>query len=280
MHHDRTLDGALDVLVSLADNDDAGRIRERIGVADRPGTTDPRRWIATRQIASTVPRASTWLWILEEDNPEINEIVVLLDSGLHSALELAVLNGEPFGPDEHRRVPVTKALADRPRPDAVKRLPDEELVPALRAVTTMRQGRRAARAVARRDWPGVVEADTADPLPGYARWALALRPDCPTALRKRFSDHPSYAHRMRTAGIVESPAAYVQKWRTAHTVLATLDTGRWAFPTRLREAEDVLRPLVRGSLGANVEAWAVLAQLLPTFTGTVPELIVTAGAIA
>ncbi|MFE5613947.1 hypothetical protein [Streptomyces sp. NPDC056470] len=280
MHQNRDTDGALDVLVSLADPEDAGRIRERIGAAEPPGTRERQRWLTTRCIASTEPRTSTWLWMLEEDDPEINEIVVLLDCGLNGALELAVLEGEPFGPDEQRRVPVTKALSGRPRPEAVRRLPSGELLPALRAVTTMRQGRRAANAVARGDWPRVVEADTADPLPGYARWALALRPDCPTALRERFSDHPSYAHRMRTAGIVESPAAYVREWRSARTVLTTLDTGRWAFPTRVREAEDVLRPLVRGSLGANVEAWAVLAQLLPTFTGTVPELIVTAGAIA
>ncbi|MCT4353381.1 hypothetical protein M5362_09600 [Streptomyces sp. Je 1-79] len=280
MQHDSTADGALDVLVSLADPDGTGRIRERIGVAERPTGVIPPRWTAVSQLSSAVPPASARLWMLEEDRPEINELIVFYAGGLPGALELAVVNGEPFGPDRHATVPLTRQMRERPLRTGVNRLPAEELVPAFRAVTTMRAGRRAANSVAREDWARVVEADAEEPLPGYARWALALRPDCPSVLRERFSDHPSHAHRMRTAGIVEGPAAFVAQWRPARTVLTTLDTGRWAFPTRAREAEDVLRPLVRGSLGTDLEAWAVLAQLLPTFTGTVPELIVTAGAIA
>ncbi|MGW6564101.1 hypothetical protein [Streptomyces sp. NPDC054975] len=272
----REEDGALDVLVSLADRDDAARIRERIGVEERPDTL-PTRW----QGASAVGRLplSARFWTLEEDRPYVNELVVQA-GGLPGALELAVVNGESFGPDPSRTVPLTKELAARPRRTGVDRIPAAEQIPLLRAATTMRAGHRVARALAREDWPAVVEADTEQPLPGYARWALALRPDCPTALRERFAEHPSYAHRMRSAGILDSPAAYAREGRPARRVLRDLDTGRWAFPTRKREADAALRPLVRGSLGANVEAWAVLAQLLPTFTGTVPELIVTAGAIA
>lgn len=56
--------------------------------------------------------------------------------------------------------------------------------------------------------------------------------------------------------------------------------GHWAFPARLAEARAALQPLVRVELGGNIEAWAVLTQLLPTFTGTVPELVTTARAIA
>jgi hypothetical protein len=52
------------------------------------------------------------------------------------------------------------------------------------------------------------------------------------------------------------------------------------FPARVRAAEDALRPLVREHLGEREEAWAVLAQLLDTYHGTAPELIMTAGAIA
>jgi hypothetical protein len=56
--------------------------------------------------------------------------------------------------------------------------------------------------------------------------------------------------------------------------------GTWLFPRRVGEAAATLAPLVRAELGANADAWAVLAQLLPTFAGTVPELVVTSGAVA
>ncbi|MGW2180427.1 hypothetical protein ACWCXX_20450 [Streptomyces sp. NPDC001732] len=280
MQHDRDTDRALDVLVRLVEADDTRQaVRERIGVAERPGATVPGRWDAESQLSPDALPASVRLWVLEEDRPETNELLVMAD-GLPRGLETAVLDGEPFGPGRQDPVPLAKTLREWPRPEGARRLPEEEVVPALRAVRTMRQGRRAARSTGRRHWPRVVGADTEQPLPGYARWALALRPDCPPALRERFSDHPGYAHRMRAGGIVDGPETYVREWGPARTVLRALDTGRWAFPTRAGEAEDMLRPLVHGSLGTNVEAWAVLAQLLPTFTGTVPELIVTSGAIA
>jgi hypothetical protein len=145
----------------------------------------------------------------------------------------------------------------------------------------MKSGRTAAAAVRREHWEAVDAADRERPLPGYARWALAIRIDCPHALRERLgAGHPSFAYRMRQAGIVSGPDAYVREWGPARDVLEVLAAGRWAFPARLREAHDALRPLVRERLGANTEAWAVAAQLLPTFAGTVPELVVTAGAIA
>ncbi|WP_406864545.1 hypothetical protein ABZO31_30490 [Streptomyces sp. HUAS MG47] len=279
MQHDRNTDRALDLLISLAGADDAERVRERIGVPVRPAAQRPDRWSAVHMIGGDAVPVSARLWMLEADDPEINELVVL-SGGLPGALELSVLRGEPFGPDGGRALPLNGALRGRPTPEGVTRCAPGEAVPALRAVCSMGQGKRAATRLGRADWTAVIEADVEEPLPGYARWALALRPDCPGVLRERFSDHPSYAHRMSTAGIVASPEEYVREWRWALTVLMVLDTGRWAFPTRMPEAEAVLRPLVLGSLGGNVEAWAVLGQLLPTFTGTVPELIVTAGAIA
>lgn len=56
--------------------------------------------------------------------------------------------------------------------------------------------------------------------------------------------------------------------------------GAALFPHRAAEAAALVRPLVRAELGSNLDAWAVLAQLLPTFAGTVPELVTTSGAIA
>ena len=293
MPQKRDRDRALDVLISLADAQDAARVRERIGVEDRPdAAVVPDRWVAVPRVVASEMPASARLWMLEADRPEINEVVVLA-GGLAGGLEAAVLRGEPFGPASEARwgspgaesgggrtLPLAEALRNRPMPEGVRLFGPGEVVPALRAVRTMRQGRSAANACGRADWTDVIEVDAEQPLPGFARWALALRVDCPAVLRARFSDHPSYAYRMRRGGIVDSPAAYAREWRSALTVLAVLDTGRWAFPARLAEAEAALRPLVRGSLGGNVEAWAVLAQLLPTFTGTVPELIVTSGAIA
>ncbi|MEU8527550.1 MULTISPECIES: hypothetical protein [Streptomyces] len=278
MRHDQDTDRALDVLLSFAEADDAARVRERIRLEDRPAAV-PDRWTAIPRIAASSVPVSARQWMLEADDPEINELVVL-SSGLPGALELSVLKGEPFGPDGGRTLPLNGALRGRPMPEGVRRFGPGEAVPALRAVRTMRQGRAAANQLGRADWTAVIEADVEQPLPGFARWALALRPDCPNVLRQRFSDHPSYAHRMRTGGIIDGPAEYVREWRSARTVLTVLDTGRWAFPARMPEAEAVLRPLVRDSLGGNLEAWAVLAQLLPTFTGTAPELIVTSGAIA
>ncbi|MFF4077935.1 hypothetical protein ACFYZN_00855 [Streptomyces sp. NPDC001777] len=281
MRHDRGTDRALDVLVRLAGPDGVRQaVRERIGVAERPSTVVPEsRWDGLSQLSADALPVSARLWVLEEDRTDLNELLVLAD-GLPRGLESAVLHGEPFGPGRKESVPLAGTLRDRLLAESADRLPATELIPVLRAARTMRQGRRAARSTGRGDWPLVIEADTEQPLPGYTRWALALRPDCPPVLRERFSAHPGYAHRMRLAGIVDGPESYVRQWRSARTVLCALDTGRWAFPTREREAEEALRPLVRDSLGANVEAWAVLAQLLPTFTGTVPELIVTAGAIA
>jgi hypothetical protein len=280
MRYNRDMGRALDVLVCLAEADDVRQaVRERTGVAEWSSATVPGLWDRVSRLSPDVLPASARLWALEEDRPETNELLALA-GGVPRGLERAVFDGEPFGPGRRTPVPLTEKLRDRLRSEGIERLPAEELIPALRAVRTMRQGRRAARSMGREDWPRVIEADAEQPLPGYARWTLALRPDCPQVLRERFSTHPGYAHRIREAGIVDSPETYVREGRPARVVLRALDTGHWAFPSRVGEAEDVLRPLVRDSLGANVEAWAVLAQLLPTFTGTAPELIVTAGAIA
>lgn len=73
---------------------------------------------------------------------------------------------------------------------------------------------------------------------------------------------------------------YVELARPPHEVLGVLQFGRLLFPRRGREVATSLAPLVHAEVGANPDAWAVLARLLPTFAGTVPELVRTSGAIA
>ncbi|MFD3436541.1 hypothetical protein ACFWU3_03440 [Streptomyces sp. NPDC058685] len=279
MNGDRRTAMALHLLLTLADADLARRVRKRLAVTEDPPAGPPSVWEAARQVSRAGAPASVLFWMLQADRPDINEVVYHVD-GVGGRIQRDILRGVPFGDGARGPLPLAPGLRKQTEPVDLPGTGPRGVVGELRAVTRMRQGRRAAAAVGRDDWAQVAAADLEEPLPGFARWALATRIDCPKALRERFSDHPSFAHRMRQAGIVAGPGVYAENWRTAQDVLSVLDTGRWAFPGRLPEAEAVLRPLVQGSLGENTEAWAVLAQLLPTFTGTAPELIVTSGAIA
>jgi hypothetical protein len=273
-------DANLDVLLAAADPGDEQRIRVRLGLpAPEDAPSPPSLWAAARWMASTRLPASVVLWMLECDRPEINEIVYLT-ARIDPAVRRDILRGLPFGDRTAGPVPVSERVltADPPQ---LRDVTAAEAVEELRRVTSMRRGRSAASLVQREHWEVVDAADRERPLPGYARWALETRIDCPPALRRRLgAGHPAFAHRMRQARIVADPGGYVHEWGPAHRVLTVLDAGRWAFPARLAQAVTALRPLVRERLGGNTEAWAVTAQLLPTFAGTVPELVTTAAAIA
>ncbi len=253
------------MLLGLVAAEDAERVRARLGLAAATPVPDhlvPRR-------LSGVP-ASVLLWMLQEDDPAINEIVFKHPS-LDEAIRRELARGTPFG---GAAGPLPFRGTDRfPEPET-------DVIDGLRWVRTKHEGDRAAGAVAVADWPEIAEADRAQALPGYARWALTVRIDCPNELRAQFGSHPKFAHRLREAGIIDGPREYVQGWKSAQSVLHVLELGPRLFPKRMAEATDVLAPMVRRELGANVEAWAVLAQLLPTFSGTVPELVRTCGAIA
>ncbi|WP_416977302.1 hypothetical protein [Streptomyces sp. T028] len=120
------------------------------------------------------------------------------------------------------------------------------LVGALRAVDSMSRARAAcSMVITPDDRTTAAEAHAEQPLPGYTRWVLSVRPDCP-AVRD----------------------------------LEVLAMGHPMFPARAPDAEDALCPLVRDHLGDRAEAWAVPAQIAETFHGTAPELLMTAGAIA
>ncbi|MEU1274894.1 hypothetical protein [Streptomyces sp. NPDC005799] len=278
MHDDGTTQRAVGFLLRMLDTEDADRVRRRIGV---PAVAAEERRITYAVLKQSWVPASVLLWILEQDDPELNAVVYGHVSA-DPAMRRAVLRGLPFGPGRTDSLPVDDVLlrhADEPpEPEGFA---GRGLVATLRAVTAMKPARQAASMVlGHRDWRTVTEADREQPLPGYARWALSVRPDCPQALRAQFGSHAKFTHRVRQAGILSGPGEYATAHGPAAQVLKVLSLGPVMFPARVHEAEDALRPLVRDHLAGREEAWAVLAQLLGTFHGTAPELIMTAGAIA
>ncbi|MDN3025402.1 hypothetical protein [Streptomyces sp. S.PB5] len=278
MRQNSRVEQAVGFLLGLVDGETAERVRARAGLPspEQPGVTTER-----------VRRAWTWathlpgsvtLWILENDDPGLNALVwrhIPADAGLRRA----IARGVPFGPGRTGTLRVDRPLSGT-EPEIPESYVRHGLVGSLREVGSMEAGRAAASMVLTRDdWRTVGEADGERPLPGYARWALSVRPDCPPQIRKGFGAHAKFTHRLRRAGVYDGPAEYVMSEKPAVRVLEVLAMGHVLFPARVQEAEDALRPLVREHLGDREEAWAVLAQLLETFHGTAPELVVTAGAI-
>ncbi|MFF9622496.1 hypothetical protein [Streptomyces griseosporeus] len=275
-----TAERAAGFLLGLTDEETAARVRARTGL---PGPED--RAETRLRLARTLTwghgglPASVILWALEEDDPGLNAVLwqyAVTDPGLRRAMA----RGVPFGPGRTEPLPVDRAMAaDEPEiPGSCLRL---GLVGALRAADSLGKARSAASMVlTEEDWWTVTVADDEQPLPGYARWALSVRPDCPRELREQFGSHPKFTHRLRQAGVLDGPAEYATAHGPAVRVLDVLSLGHVMFPARMRAAEDALRPLVHEHLGDREEAWAILAQLMGTFHGTAPELIATAGAIA
>ncbi|MFI6034584.1 hypothetical protein ACIBBD_10540 [Streptomyces sp. NPDC051315] len=279
MYYSHTVGQALGFLLGLTDEDAAGRIRDRIGLpAPEPESPEVTRRRLHRVWSWPRVPASLTLWILEEDDPKLNAVVWRY-LGLDAGLRRALARGIPFGPGRTEPVPVDPRLPGE-EPEIPESYVRHGLVGALREAGSMAAGRAAASMVLTpADWRTVTDADAGTPLPGYARWALSVRPDCPPALRSQFGSHPKFAHRVREAGVLSGPAEYATDHGPAVRVLEVLAMGRLMFPARIGEAEEALRPLVRDHLGGNEEAWAVLAQIVGTFHGTAPELVVTAGAI-
>ncbi|WP_406119918.1 hypothetical protein [Streptomyces sp. NBC_00989] len=282
MRDNSTSGAAVGFLLHLIDSADAERIRRRTGLPEpeAEGTSEARRntllWSWTR---TAVP-SSVLLWVLEENDPELNQWVWRHVSA-DNAMRRAIARGVPFGPPRAEPLTVADSVQLSDEPPVPENFTRFGLVGALREGTTMQSARTAASMVLERsDWQAVTDADQDRPLPGYARWALSIRPDCPSALRARFGTHPKFTHRVEQAGVLDGPADYATGWGPAWHVLGVVSTGRLLFPTRVTEAEDALRPLVREHLAGHEDAWAVLAQLIDTFHGNAVELVVTAGAIA
>lgn len=263
-------------LLSLLDRSDAAAVRRRLGIGEREPLTDGgAAWELDRLDA---PR-SVQLWMIERDDPVTNRLV-FHQSHVGDALKRDILRGLPFGAAAGPlpvQVDCGRSYCSHAEPDIpVSR---RGLVGGLREARTMGSARTAVRAVSKPDWAMVAEADRVEPLPGFTRWALAVRVDCPAEVRTQFGSHPKFTNRLRTAGIV-GLRDYVELTRPPRDVLAVLHFGTRLFPHRVDEAAAVLAPLVRAEMGASPDAWAVLAQLLPTFAGTVPELVATSGAVA
>lgn len=265
-------------LVGLTDEDTAARVRARVRLPSEEPSRLARRRIRRAWNWAPLP-SSVALWVLEQDDPRLNALVWPHLAG-DTALRRAVVRGLPFGAGRTAPVPVDPALAGE-EPEIPESYVRHGLVGALRAVDSLRRGRAAGSMVLTPDdWTTVAEADAERPLPGYTRWALSVRPDCPPALRARFGSHARFTHRLRQAGVLDGPAAYATSHRPALRVLEVLAMGHLMFPARVPEAERALRPLVRDHLGDREEAWAVLTQIAETFHGTAPELLTTAGALA
>ncbi|MFD9394801.1 hypothetical protein ACFWBB_29910 [Streptomyces sp. NPDC060000] len=269
---------AVGFLRGLADEDTAGRIRTRIRLSrrERPGASRAR----IERIGNGKPLpASVVLWVLEQDDPELNALVWRF-VGPDPALRRALARGVPFGPGRTKPLPV-RPVHQEQEPGIPESYVRHGLVGALREADSMPSARAAGSMVLTRgDWETVGAAHDELPLPGYTRWVLSVRPDCPPALRARFGSHPKFTHRLRQAGVLDGPARYATTHAPASQVLDMLSVGHVLFPARVREAEDALRPLVRRHLAGREEAWAMLAmlaRLIGTFHGTVPELVVTAG---
>ncbi|MFJ2743344.1 hypothetical protein ACIO3O_27240 [Streptomyces sp. NPDC087440] len=256
----------LEFLVSLAEPGHREPIARRVEEQLRDNPFEPRpSWCTWTDL-----RSSAWMWTLQEDDPELNAIVYA--SGPRGVLRDEIRRGLPFGTARGPLPVADEVRQDREvRPEEVRFDDPAALEAALRAVTTMKAGKRIACRVGRADWGTVVRADRNEPLPGYARWALARRPDCPDWARAGFHTVPGFTRRMRRAGIFDSPLDLLLHGRWGQTALTVLHQGVVHFPSR-SEARAPLRQLVRERLGTDPNAWAWTAYLVPRWTGTVPEL--------
>lgn len=266
----------LEFLLAMVEPDRAEQARRRIGRPPaKPERLSPKQ-LVTRLTDPGRP-SSALMWVLEQEDKETSK-AVYQHGGISEGLRTDIAHGLPFAPLPPATRPAWE-MSDTPQ-TLDPPLPSQTAVQALRRSWTMAWARSAATRISRDDWPWVAVEDSVEPLPGYARWALSTRIDCPPGLRAQFGSHPKFRHRVRTAGIVSGPREYVEQWRPARSVLEVLEIGRSAFPDRAEQAAEVLRPLVGRELADRPEAWAVLAQLLPSFTGTLPELVATSGAVA
>ncbi|MEV0372945.1 hypothetical protein AB0I10_24495 [Streptomyces sp. NPDC050636] len=134
-------------------------------------------------------------------------------------------------------------------------------------------------------WPALVTAHHTGALPSRLLDELVTRPDCPRELLLA-----------ALATTPESGADWIRDalrsgLLTSEDLLTHAVPARAALACLRRYADD--RPdavdrqpmpdratvLTREHLGTDVEAWSVCLQLLPTFAGTLPELVATAGAM-
>jgi len=290
-------------LLDLVDPGLRPRIGERMGLvshaangADKTGPSELEQAAARRVLADARTPLSVVGWMHDTDLPEVNELLYRGDR-TPEGMRVDVMLGIPSDVDRRpggmvrmfRSLGFSRAKRSEYALGTHYFTPTTEsdergLIATLRergAARQLRGCRQVAGTVGRQDWARIGAADLDEALPGYARWALCAQPGCPSWLRRQLGgDAPRLAKRMRKEGIALDSADYVAHWTPVQPVLDVLDVGRWAFPEALRPAAALISPLVEHDLGANLEAWAVLGQLVPTFAGTLPELLRTSAAIA
>ncbi|MGW1989193.1 hypothetical protein [Embleya sp. NPDC001921] len=140
-------------------------------------------------------------------------------------------------------------------------------------------------------WAELIRSHRAAALPLVLHDRLAEAPDCPhellvamlaRGLAARSREERPWLHEALAAGRV-SGADLLRHAHPAPVVLSVLagtDARTlpewWASGAPRAEAN----ALVEEFLGADVEAWIVAMRLFPEFTGTIPELLATARAVA
>ncbi|MDI2129951.1 hypothetical protein [Yinghuangia seranimata] len=72
---------------------------------------------------------------------------------------------------------------------------------------------------------------------------------------------------------------FVERAHPAHQLLTAVEQLAPVFPDGHTAARAVVDEHIRGTVGDDADAWAVAVRLLPEFTGTLPELLATAGAV-
>ncbi|MEU9116202.1 hypothetical protein AB0D04_31675 [Streptomyces sp. NPDC048483] len=134
-------------------------------------------------------------------------------------------------------------------------------------------------------WAELTAAYRAGSPPKGLAESLAGRPDCPRemllaelrATSTYYTGPPWFAAALQHGGLTaEDLAAHCAPAKVAWELLPRAISS--TDPQTDHQA--VLTALTDKHLGSDVEAWAVCLQLLPTFTGTLTELISTAGAVA
>ncbi|MFI9046452.1 hypothetical protein [Streptomyces sp. NPDC053427] len=142
-------------------------------------------------------------------------------------------------------------------------------------------------------WPAMADALRDGRLPDGAARTLSAVAGCPREIqvaalrttpvpqlpRHRRSDtwpQKALAHGTLT---VEDVLTHAAPARAALDHLVHAVTSSPPSPDR-QALRALITALTEDHLGGNVEAWAVCLQLLPTFAGTLTELISTAGAVA
>ncbi|TJZ54071.1 hypothetical protein FCH28_12725 [Streptomyces piniterrae] len=141
-------------------------------------------------------------------------------------------------------------------------------------------------------WPAMIEALRAGSLPDNALRTLTEFPGCPPEILVEALPsitlpevhHQRRNHHWVTTGLEQgtlTPEEVLTHAAPAQAALSHLDHAVSSLPPADRQAlRSQVTALTDRHLGGNVEAWSVCLQLLPTFAGTLTELISTAGAVA